>query len=61
MSENMKEVRYDIYCNKCKYKDLQENEDPCWDCLTEPVNENSKKPVYFKEDENANTDSSTDV
>ena len=47
MSE--KELRFDIYCNKCKYKDLEENEDPCWDCLTETVNENSKKPVYFEE------------
>lgn len=61
MSENMKEVRYDIYCNKCKYKDNPENTDPCWDCLTNPVNWNSKKPVYFKEDGNENTDSSTDV
>jgi hypothetical protein len=49
MSENLKEVRFDIYCEKCKHKDLPENEDPCWDCLTEPVNESSKKPVYFVE------------
>ena len=61
MSDNEKEVRFDIYCNRCKYKDLPENEDPCWDCLTETVNENSKKPVYFKEGKNENTDSSTNV
>ena len=59
---NEHEVRFDIYCEKCKYKDKAENEDPCWDCLTETVNQDSRKPVYFKEDENAkNTDSSTDV
>lgn len=46
-----KEVRFDIYCKKCKYKDLKEEEDPCWDCLVETVNVDSKKPVYFKEDD----------
>lgn len=49
MSE--KEVRFDIYCKDCKYEDKKENEDPCWDCLTETVNQDSKKPVYFKEKE----------
>lgn len=58
---NEKEVRYDIYCKKCKYKDNPENTDPCWDCLTNPVNWHSKKPVYFKEDGNENSDSGTDV
>lgn len=43
-----KEVRFDRWCSKCKYKNLKENEDPCWDCLDEPVNENSTKPLYFK-------------
>ena len=61
MSENLKEVRFDIYCKKCKYKDKPENEDPCWDCLVETVNQNSHKPVYFKEDSNENTDSSSDI
>lgn len=56
-----KEVRFDIYCEKCKYKDKAENEDPCWDCLVETVNQNSHKPVYFKENGNENTNSSTDV
>ena len=56
-----KEVRYDIYCKKCKHKDNPENTDPCWDCLTNPVNWHSKKPVYFEEDGNENTDSGTNV
>lgn len=41
-------VRFDIYCKECKYKDTDENEDPCNECLAEPVNEYSKKPVCFK-------------
>ena len=59
MSEH--EARFDIYCKKCKHRNLKENEDPCWDCLTEPVNQDSRRPVYFKEDKDANTNSSSDV
>lgn len=46
-----KEVRFDLYCSKCKHKSKKESEDPCWDCLNEPINENSHKPLYFEEDE----------
>ena len=45
------EVRFDIYCELCKYKDTSENDDPCNDCLTEPFNINSHKPVNFEEAE----------
>lgn len=44
-----KEVYFDQYCKKCKHKDLPEIEDPCDDCLAEPVNSYSHKPVYFEE------------
>lgn len=44
-----KEVYYDQYCSKCKHKDLKDNEQPCNDCLSEPVNVHSHKPVNFKE------------
>jgi len=40
-------VDFEEYCSKCKYKDKEENEDPCWDCLDEPVNLYSQKPVKF--------------
>ena len=46
-------VNFQEYCAKCVYKDKLEEEDPCWDCLVTPVNEDSHKPVMFKE----NTDS----
>lgn len=36
------------YCNECKFKDNSEEQDPCYDCLAEPVNEDSHKPMYFK-------------
>ena len=31
-----------------KYKNQKESESPCDDCLSEPVNTNSEKPVYFR-------------
>ena len=45
-----KEAIFHDWCLKCKHKEKEENEDPCWDCLTETVNEHSHKPVYFEGD-----------
>ena len=47
-------VEFEKWCNKCAYFDLEENEEPCWECLTNTVNEDSHKPVKFKEKVNAN-------
>ena len=44
-------VDFEKHCKTCKYKDLEEKYDPCNDCLDNPVNTNSSKPVYYKEDE----------
>lgn len=46
-----KEVYFDQYCKTCEHKDLPESEDPCFDCLEEPTNLESHKPVYYKEKE----------
>lgn len=43
-----KEVRFDIYCNHCKYEYLPSFELPCDECLGCPSNEDSHCPVYFK-------------
>lgn len=45
---DLKEVYFDRYCPLCKHKDRKEEEDPCDDCLAEPVNANSHKPVNFE-------------
>ena len=48
MSEyNYKEVRFDEYCEKCINKDKPEEDDTCAECLEEPMNEYSHKPVRF--------------
>ena len=50
MENNTKEVMYKDYCPKCIYADLEEVEDPCNECLNQGYNENSHKPIKFKED-----------
>ena len=49
MEDCYKEVYFGEYCNKCKYNDRSEDEDPCYECLENPVNLYSHKPVKFKD------------
>ena len=49
MMNNYKEVYFNEYCSKCKYKDTLESDDPCDECLTNPSNIDSHKPINFKE------------
>lgn len=46
-----KEVRFDLYCHKCKYKEKDDYDEPCFSCLGEPVKEYSHRPVNWKERE----------
>lgn len=45
-----KEVYFDQYCKSCKYHGLEESKDPCNDCLAEPSNTNSHKPMNLKKE-----------
>lgn len=49
MDSSLKEVYFDEYCSKCKNANVEESEDPCWECLSNPVNENSHKPTMFQD------------
>lgn len=49
METRTKEVFFDIYCKTCKYYELQPYLNPCNQCLAEPYNEDSHKPVEYKE------------
>lgn len=49
MENVFKEVYFEIYCPKCEHHEKTEQEDPCWDCLNNPVNEYSHKPTHYKE------------
>lgn len=42
-------VMYECWCPKCLYCKAPETEEPCNECLTYPINEDSTKPVNFKE------------
>lgn len=45
-----KEVYFHQYCKTCKDKNTSEEDAPCRDCLAQPVNTDSHKPVEYKED-----------
>ena len=45
--DELKEVYFNEYCSECKYEEDKEDEDPCHECLNNPVNVNSHKPVKF--------------
>lgn len=45
----MKFVYFGIYCKSCKYADESEDTEPCAECLAEPVNQYSHKPVKYEE------------
>ena len=49
MSENLKEVYYSEYCNKCKHYEESEAEDSCHYCLEEPARNETHKPLNFEE------------
>lgn len=44
-------VDFHKYCKDCEYYKNKEYEDPCHDCLNNPTNVNSQKPVNFKKKE----------
>lgn len=43
-------VDYATYCSLCKHKDVDHAKDPCNECLTYPVNEDSRKPIKYEEE-----------
>jgi len=46
-----KEVDFRVYCPKCKDYTLPEDQDPCNICLGYGSNEDSHKPVFYREKE----------
>lgn len=45
-----KEVCYDKCCKTCKHFNKKEKENPCFECLNNPVNLYSHKPMKYEED-----------
>ena len=47
--EGQKEVRYDLYCNKCKHWDKDdEYKEPCDECMDAPTNYATDRPIKCK-------------
>lgn len=45
------EVMFRKYCAKCVHKKLDEKMDPCNECLSQPYNFNTEKPIHYEEAE----------
>ena len=46
--EGYKEVYFDQYCKTCKHEKVEDVKDPCNECLGEPTNVYSHKPVKWE-------------
>lgn len=44
-------VDFARYCERCKYWYTKPEDEPCNECLTNPTNVNSQKPVNYKQAE----------
>ena len=51
MQSKNKIVNFYYYCQTCKHKDSSPYQEPCNECLSNPVNVDSRKPVKYEEDE----------
>lgn len=48
-SQSYKEVYFHKYCKSCKHKKAAETDKPCDECLGEPINLDTHRPVYYEE------------
>lgn len=48
-NDGMQEVYFDEYCEKCKHALVKDTDDPCNECLDEPTNLYSHKPVKWED------------
>ena len=44
-------VRFDKYCDSCKYAKKSPTDDPCNDCLGIGAREETEKPQYYEKKE----------
>ena len=51
MEIEYQEVNFHKYCALCKHKDTEHTDAPCCECLEEPVNLYTDRPVKFEKKE----------
>ena len=49
--QTYKEVYFHEYCKNCRHKKVKDTDDPCTECLNEPLNWNSHRPVKYEKKE----------
>ena len=49
MYERQKIANFGEWCKKCKYYKKAEEDDPCWDCLSDSVNWGTHNPTHYEE------------
>ena len=49
--QSYKEVHFHEFCKKCKHEKVKETETPCDECMSEPTNWNSHRPVKYEKKE----------
>ena len=47
MEQSIKEVMYGKYCPTCQFKDVDEANEPCEECLEQFFRDGSEKPVKY--------------
>ena len=50
-SAGHKEVYFHEYCKKCKHEKVSDIDEPCDECLSEPTNLYTHRPVKYEEKE----------
>lgn len=48
MDKEYKEVFFHQYCKTCEHEKVAENKNPCEECLDNPTNLDSHKPINWK-------------
>lgn len=51
MNEDYKEVYFDQYCKTCKHCKKENTDEPCNECLDNPINLYSHKPVKWEKND----------
>lgn len=46
--QSEKEVFFHEYCKTCKNREVSNTEEPCDECLSEPTNLNTHRPVKYE-------------
>ena len=48
MEQEYKEVYFDKYCKSCKHWSEKDTDEPCNECLSNPSNSYSHKPINWE-------------